>query len=142
MSNRNVATGFAALAIAAVPAVALAKPTPIHSKLFRNKLGTVTCGVEIPLPGHHAHWVLCSAVGIPPAKTGTGDPFVQVARTGKPQLVLVSQDEYETNHATVLGTGSSWGKLGVVCTVAGKTVTCTNHGGHGFTIGNHKYKSF
>lgn len=141
MTHRQIATGVAALALAAVPTAALAKFTPNHSKLFRNKANTVNCGLEIPVPGHQ-HMVLCSAAGIPRAKTGEGDPFVQMGRTGKAQLVLVSQDEYETNKATILGTGSSWGRAGVVCTVAGKKVTCTNRSSHGFTIGNGKYKAF
>jgi hypothetical protein len=141
MSRGHFATGLAALALTAAPAAMAAPGPPNHSKLFNNKAGTVTCGLEIALP-HKPHQVLCSATGIPRAKTGVGDPFVQIARTGKPHLVLVSQNEYQTNTAVKLGTGSSWQRTGVICTVAGKSVTCTNTSSHGFTIGNGKYKAF
>ena len=40
-----------------------------------------------------------------------------------------------------LKNGSSWSGVGVSCTV-GATVTCRNQSGHGFTIGNGKYKPF
>ncbi len=142
MSYRRLATGLSMLALAAVPAAAAAKATTSHAKLFRNKANTVTCGIKLPLPSHTPTLVLCSAVGIPKAKTGVGDPFVQIGRTGKPKLILVSQDEYETNTATKLSSGATWSNLGVTCKVSGKKVTCTNTSGHGFTIGNLKYKSF
>jgi hypothetical protein len=37
--------------------------------------------------------------------------------------------------------GTHWERSGLKCTV-GRKVTCMNIEGHGFTIGNGKYKSF
>jgi len=101
------------------------------------------CGVLMPIPGQQPHWVLCSAVGIPPPrKPGVGDPFVAIERTGKPRLELESQDEFETSKIATLRTGVVWTNLGVMCKVKGKAVTCSNASGHGFTIGTGTYKPF
>ncbi len=70
-----------------------------------------------------------------------GDPFVVLGRTGKAQLVLLTQREFPRGNHQSLPNGTIWGEAGVRCKVAHK-VTCTNTSGHGFTIGNGKYKSF
>jgi hypothetical protein len=139
---RSIAALVIAGAAVATPAVAAGKAS--HAKLWQNASGSVGCGIKAPLPQHHATELLCSAHGIPRppgSSKSVGDPYVQLASSGKPHLVLISQFSYETMHSTQLANGSTWSSLGVTCTV-GKTVKCTNGTGHGFKIGNGKYKSF
>lgn len=139
---RAVATLGLVLAAVAAPAAATAASTS-HAKLFQNSSHTVTCGVEIHA-GAKAKWVICGAQGVPRPKGGAnvGDPFVQIARKGKPQLVLRSQDSFEGVKPVTLGLGHKWSALGVTCQVDTKTVACSNVSGHGFNIGNGKYRKF
>jgi hypothetical protein len=131
-----------AVAVASLPIGASASSAS-HAKLWDNSNSKVGCGIAAPLPHKPATYVLCSSRGVPRPKHGgsVGDPFVQLKSSGRPQLVLLSQFSYETTHSTKLSNGSTWSSLGVTCKV-GKTVTCTNKSGHGFTIGNGQYKSF
>ena len=102
------------------------------------------CGIEIHVV-HQATELLCTMrPGVPRPKHGgnVGDPYVQIAATGLPQLVLISQDSYVTSKLKTLAPGTTWKSVGVTCTVASAIVTCSNGSRHGFTIGNHKYKSF
>ncbi len=143
MHYRHVAlAGVSALALAATSTAFAAQSKTSHALLFENQARTVDCGVEIPLPHKKPSLVLCVAAGIPRPKGPVGDPFVQIGKKGKPKVVLVSQNEFETSKATKLGAGATWTNLGVSCKVTGKPVTCTNASKHGFTIGNGKYKSF
>ncbi len=128
----------AAFAVSATSALA----STSHALFWQNKASTVVCGVKLHPASKPATLVICSAKGIPKAKSGVGDPFVQIGRTGKPKLVLESQDPFAGNKAKTLANGSSWSSLGVTCGIASKTVTCRNSAGHGFTIGTGKYKSF
>jgi hypothetical protein len=139
MSYKHLITGLGAAALVAAPAAASAAQAPSHALMFQNTANTVTCGVSLT-PGE----IICSARGIPrPAHGGNvGDPFVSIKRTGKPQLFLSSQDDFKGTTPVTLGTGRTWSKDGVTCNVLGKKVTCTNASGHGFTIGNRKYKKF
>lgn len=133
------ALGLVTLAVAA-PAVAAA---PSHAKFWENGGHTVVCGIKIHEPGKPATKLLCSAEGIPRAKHGIGDPFVQIGADGHAQLVLISQDSFEGNGSpATLGRGAVWKSLGVTCTVGTKTVRCKNRSSHGFKIGNGRYKSF
>jgi len=140
-SRRSLLAGIGTIALAAAP-VAVAKTTTSHALLFQNQAHTMDCGVKAPLPHHSASLVLCSAAGIPRPKGAVGDPFVQIGRQGKPKVVLVSQNEFETSKIATLKPGATWSNLGVTCKVAGRTVTCKNASKHGFTIGNGKYKPF
>jgi hypothetical protein len=144
VSRRRITTisTSLALAVAIGPSAALAGGSTSHAKLWGNSEQTVGCGIALPLPHTKANTLLCSARGIPrPKHSGdVGDPFVQLKASGRPQLVLISQDSYETTRSSTLKDGTTWSGLGVTCT-AGKTVTCKNGAGHGFTIGR-KYKSF
>lgn len=140
-SRRFLLAGIGTIALIAAP-VAAGKTTTSHALLFQNKARTMDCGVEAPLPGHQASLVLCSAAGIPRPPGNVGDPFVQIGRQGKPKVVLVSQNEFETSKITTLKPGATWSNVGVTCKVASKTVTCKNASKHGFTIGNGKYKPF
>jgi len=56
--------------------------------------------------------VLCSAGGIPRAKTGTGEPFEHISNSGKPKLVLTSQDSFVSNTPATLAPGSTCQQLG------------------------------
>lgn len=135
--RKLIIPGMAAFAIAAP--LALAAPTS-HAKYWENKASTAVCGKLI---GRSSFHLLCSAKGIPRPKNGgnTGDPFVILRRTGRPRLVLVSQDEFPPGNPSKLANGTTWNKNGITCLVNHK-VTCTNKSGHGFTIGNGKYKPF
>jgi hypothetical protein len=143
-SRRLLLAGLGTLALAAAPVpLAVAKTSTSHALLFQNQAHTMDCGEKAPLPHHQASLVLCSAAGIPrPTGGGVGDPFVQIARQGKPKLVLVSQNDFETSKIATLKPGATWSNLGVACKVLGRTVTCKNASKHGFTIGNGKYKPF
>jgi hypothetical protein len=137
----------AALAIsAAVAAIApVAAAAPISKAMRFQALGTrVTCGIEIHAPSAPAHEVLCAARGIPaPKGPGVGDAgFVQIAVTGAPRLLRLSQDSFVTGATAHLGRGRLWNQLGVTCHVAGATVMCFNGNNHGFVIGNGHYRSF
>lgn len=125
---------------AAIPATAAA--TTSNAKLFQDPSTTAVCGIEIH-PSHTPETeLLCSAKGLPRAKHRIGDPFVQIAATGSPQLVLISQDSYVTNHLKTLSKGTLWSSIGVTCNVGSGTILCVNSDNHGFVIGNGKYKSF
>ena len=118
--------------------VALASATS-HANFWQNHARTADCGKRID---QKSFQLLCSAKGIPkPQGNQGGDPFVVLRPTGKPELVLLSQDEFPAGSPTTLADGSTWSKNGITCTVAGK-VKCKNKSGHGFTIGNGKYSPF
>ena len=143
MNRTRSLAGIAALGAAIAAPAALAATS--HVKLWANKKNTMICGLEIAANGKQPNTVLCAAKGIPKPKgtpnTAPGDPFVQITKSGKPKLVLISQDSYVSNHSVVLSDGTTWSSVGVTCKV-GATVTCTNGSAHGFKIGNGKYKPF
>lgn len=128
-----------ALTCAVAAPVALAATS--HTNFWRNNTNTAVCGKRITLKSFH---LLCSAKGIPRPSTGSqgGDPFVVLRRTGKPHLVLLSQREFPPGNPKTLADGATWKKDGIRCAVSGYAVTCKNASGHGFTIGNGRYRSF
>lgn len=137
---RLIAASGAALACAA-PAGALAASTS-QATLWHNKANTANCGLMIV-----AKEVLCSAQGIPaPPHTSSsdGDPgFVELAASGKPKTLRLSQDSFVGTKPATLGPGAKWTGRGVTCTVgSGKTVRCENGAKHGFVIGQGHYSSF
>ena len=136
--SRTVAVGV--LAAAAIPATAAAKTS--SASLFQNPAKTAVCGIEIHASNRPATELLCSAKGIPRAKHGTGDPFVQISATGSPQLVLISQNSYVSNNLKTLPKGTLWSSIGVTCHVGSATILCFNGDNHGFVIGDGKYTSF
>ena len=125
---------------AALPATAVAKTS--NAQLFQNPKKTAECGIEIHATNKPATELLCSAAGVPRAKQGVGDPFVQISATGAPQLVLISQDSYISNKVKTLSKGTLWSSLGVTCNIGTNTILCFNGDNHGFVIGNKKYTSF
>jgi hypothetical protein len=138
LKPRVLAVGV--LAAAAIPATAAAQTS--NAKLFQNPSKTAVCGIKIHASHTPATELLCSAKGIPRAKRGIGDPFVQIAATGSPQLVPISQDSYVSNTLKTLSKGTLWSSIGVTCNVGSRTILCFNGDNHGFVIGNGKYKSF
>jgi len=140
MPKTRVLAAAAVLGAAAVPASALAKTS--NAQLFQNPSKTAVCGIEIHASNKPATELLCGASGIPRAKHGVGDPFVQISATGSPQLVLISQNSYVGSTAKTLSKGTLWSSLGVTCNIGSGTILCFNGDNHGFVIGNHKYKSF
>ncbi len=133
------------LALASAVTLGVATPAALaagssHARFWQNHERSVTCGKRITVSPFH---LLCSAKGIPRPKTGSqgGDPFVVLRRTGRPHLVLLSQREFPAGHPTTLADGSTWSRDGITCSVA-RRVTCRNTSGHGFTIGDGKYRSF
>jgi hypothetical protein len=139
VSVRKLSLITAAAFAVAAPA-ALAGTSVSHSNFWQNHAKTAVCGKRITVGSFH---LLCSAQGIPRPSTGSqgGDPFVVLRRTGRPHLVLLSQREFPGGNPQTLADGSKWSKDGITCTLNHK-VTCKNTSGHGFTIGNGKYKSF
>ena len=138
---------FAALALCAGMAAGApaAMAAPISKATRFQALGAkVTCGIEIHALSTPAREVLCAARGIPaPKHPGVGDAgFVQVAVTGAPRLLRLSQDSFVAGATAHLGRGRLWNQLGVTCHVAQATVMCFNGNNHGFVIGNGHYRSF
>ncbi len=130
-----------AVLLAGASAVAAAASAS-HAKLWHNRANTVVCGLMI-IPKE----VLCSAKGVPaPSHTNSsdGDPgFVQLAVSGKPKTLRLSQDSFVGMIPVTLGHGARWTGRGVTCTTgSGKTVRCVNGSNHGFVIGNGHYTSF
>ena len=140
MTRSRVVAAVSAVAVAVVPAAALAATS--HTQLFQNPKKSAVCGLEIHAAGKPATFVLCSATGLPKPKHGVGDPFVQIGRSGSPQIVAISQASWVTNKIKTLSSGTLWSSIGVTCNVAKGTVLCFNGDNHGFVIGNGKYKSF
>jgi hypothetical protein len=130
--------GFAGIA-----PVAVASPISKATR-FRALGGRVICGIEIHAPSTPPHEVLCAARGIPaPKGPGVGDPgFVQIAVTGAPRRLRLSQDSFVAGSTAQLGRGRLWNQLGVTCHIAEATVMCFNGNNHGFVIGNGHYRSF
>jgi hypothetical protein len=141
VSTTSVLVAAGAIAAALAPAAAAA-PKTSNAKLFQNPRKTATCGIEIHAPGKPATELLCSGKGVPRAKNGVGDPFVQIAATGSPQLVLISQNSYISQSLKTLPKRTLWSSLGVTCNIATNTILCFNGDNHGFVIGNGKYRSF
>jgi hypothetical protein len=146
MSRFTTVVVLAALAIgatAAMTATAAAKSKP---NLWRNKADTVTCGVEIHASNKPASRILCDAAGVPApphSNPHAGDPgFVDIAATGSPQLLRLSQNSWVGTKTVTLSKGTLWSLLGVTCNVGPSTVLCFNTANHGFVIGNGKYRSF
>ncbi len=126
-----------------LPAAAAAGSTS-HVSVWQNKKKSVQCGIEASALSKKK--ILCSAKGIPRPRhsnPNVGDPFVELAGSGKAKLVLISQNSFPSGAKThTLANGTKWSKRGVTCTLGAKTVTCKNGAHHGFTIGNGHYKSF
>ena len=140
MSSVRVLAVAVGLGLFATPALAASGTS--HVLLWQNSNQSVSCGVKIHAPKKRPTTILCSAAGIPRAKHGLGDPFVQLTAHGKAQLVLISQESFVGHKAKTLRAGARWSRLGVTCKLAAMTATCKNKSGHGFTLGNGKYKSF
>jgi hypothetical protein len=115
-----------------------------HAALWEDPGLSVICGVENPVLSKTK--VLCQGPGVPRpphSSPNEGDPAVTLAASGKPQLVLISQDSYIPGAvARNLGAGRTWSSRGVRCTTSVHAVTCTNAKKHGFTLRNHHYRAF
>jgi hypothetical protein len=129
----------AAGAVALAPA-ALAKTS--HAHVWQNHSATVFCGYRNQ-GAKPATQLICSAKGIPrpTGQKSCDSGFVVMGASGKPKPIVTCQSEFPAGIPATLKNGTSWTGLGISCT-AGKTVTCTNGSGHGFTIGDGKYKHF
>jgi hypothetical protein len=128
-----------AIAAAAIPASAAATKSTVP--LFQDPSRTAICGIELHASSSPAE-LLCQATGVPRAKHGEGDPAVQLGRTVRPQLLLISQDSYVSNKLKTLAKGTVWSSGGITCQIGSNTIRCSNPAQHGFTIGNGRYKSF
>src|ERR1700735_34537 len=108
MSRARLIAATAVLAAVAAPAAAAAVTTS-SAKLFQDPKLTAVCGIKIHPAHKPATELLCSANGIPRAsKQPVGDPFVQISATGRPQLVLISQDSFVTENIKTLTNGTLW----------------------------------
>lgn len=114
-----------------------------HAKFWQGPSNKIYCGIMIG-----GKQVLCSSSKVPaPPHTSSkdGDPgFVSIGKKGKPTLLRLSQNSFESGHLTKLASGTTWNSLGVTCTVAAKSVTCKNTSKHGFAISltGKGYKAF
>jgi hypothetical protein len=135
-----------ALTALAVTAAAATAAMTSHAVYWQTPNQAVGCGVEIHASNTPAKWIVCDAEGLPRPKHSDpngGDPFVQIAAHGRPQLGLMSQRIVEGgNNPVTLAAGTTWSKLGVTCRIKTSKVTCTNKSGHGFGIGKNLYKTF
>jgi hypothetical protein len=141
MFRPRLVAASGAVLLCAAPSVAAAVSAS-HATFWHNKANTVTCGLMI-VPKE----VLCSAEGIPapPHTTSTdGDPgFVQLAASGNPKTLRLSQDSFVGTTPVTLGHEAKWTGRGVTCTTeSGTTVRCVNGEKHGFVIGNGHYTPF
>jgi hypothetical protein len=133
------------LAVLAIGAPVAAAATTSKANLWQNKAKTVICGVEIHASNKPASRILCSAPGLPRpphSNPNVGDPNVDIAATGSPRLLLLSQNSFVGTKTVTLSKGTLWSVLGVTCHVGPSTVLCFNTANHGFVIGNGKYRSF
>jgi hypothetical protein len=129
------------LGLIAAPAAIASGPS--HAALWQNHAKTMDCGNENPV--FSKKFVLCSGSGVPRpphSNPSEGDPFVQLAATGKPVLILISQDTFASSSIKTLASGSTWSSRGVTCHTSGKTALCYNGANHGFLIGNGHYTAF
>jgi len=133
----------ATVAAAAASGVPLTKPTS-HTAVWEDPGLNVICGVENPVLSKTK--VLCQGTGVPRpphSSPNEGDPGVTLAATGKPHLVLISQDSYpSTATPRTLGAGRTWSARDVTCKISAHAVTCRNGAKHGITFRNGHYKSF
>lgn len=136
---RKLLLATTVVAAAAAP-VALGAAHISHSTFWENHSHSAVCGKRTPW--NHFQ-LLCSAKGIPRPQGGGqgGDPFVVLGRIGQAHVVLLTQDEFPSGTPHALPNGTLWSRDGINCTVA-QRVTCRNIKGHGFSIGNGKYRSF
>lgn len=141
MSVLRTLAAAGVLAAIHVGAAAAAKaPATSHAKLFWNPAKTAVCGIEIA--AHEPTKILCSARGIPRPSGRVGDPYAEIAGTGHPRLVLISQASYLTDKATTLAQGTLWRSLGVTCSIGSSTILCFDRDNHGFLIGRGTYRPF
>jgi len=144
MRVRVLIVSLCGLALA-VTGVAVAKTS--HVKLWTSGNGGIACGYKIH-PAHvPASKLLCVSAVIPaPKRKAPGAPgdggFVQIGRTGSPQLLRLSQDSFVNVKAVALKRGTTWRGLGVTCAVGQTSVRCVNGSHHGFTITGSSYKAF
>jgi hypothetical protein len=139
-----LAVAVGAVIVATTASAAQSNKPISHAALWEDPGLNVVCGVENPALSRTK--VLCQGPGVPRpphSSPNEGDPAVTLAASGKPQLVLISQDSYIPGAtARNLGAGRTWSSRGVRCTTSAHAVTCTNAKKHGFTLRNHHYKSF
>jgi hypothetical protein len=133
----------ALVAIVALISAGIAAASTSHTNFWQNPTHKVACGDMIG-----GKLVLCSSPKIPApphSNPHAGDPgFVSLGKTGKPQLLRLSQDSFVGTTPKTLSKGSTWSSRGVTCTIGAKSVTCKNKSNHGFEIygPGKSYKSF
>jgi hypothetical protein len=142
MAATVISVVIGASAAAAASGIPLSKPTS-HVAVWEDPGLNVICGVENQVISKTK--VLCQGPGVPRpphSSPNEGDPAVTLAATGKPQLVLISQDSYPpTATPRTLGAGRTWSARGVTCKISAHAVTCKNGAKHGITFHNGHYKA-
>jgi hypothetical protein len=138
-----IGAGVATAAAAAASGVPLTEPVS-HTAVWEDSSLNVICGVENRVISKTK--VLCQGPRVPRpphSSPNEGDPAVTLAATGKPQLVLISQDSYpSTATPRTLGAGRTWSARGVTCKISAHAVSCRNGANHGITFRPGHYKSF
>ncbi len=136
---------FAALVGCGMVATGVAAAATSHVKVWTSPNGAIACGYKIHPASRPATELLCVSALIPaPAGHNTGgDPgFVQIARSGSPQRLRLSQDSFVPGRAHALHNHGTWSGLGVTCTIGQTSVRCVNAAHHGFKITAFSYHAF
>jgi hypothetical protein len=127
----------------AAPNPQVSKPTS-HTAVWEDSALGVICGVENTVLSKTK--VLCQGphLPLPPnSSPNGGDRAVTLAASGKPKLLLISQDSYPpTATIRTFGAGRTWSSRGVTCKTSAHSVTCKNGAKHGFTFTKSHYKAF
>jgi hypothetical protein len=133
------------LAVMALAITAVASAKTSHAKLWTSTDGSIACGYEIHPANKPASELLCVSALIPAPKSAKGpgdDGFVQLAKSGRPLRLRLSQDSFVNAKAVALKSPTTWSGLGVTCAVGRTSVRCINGSGHGFKITGSAYKAF
>ena len=108
---------------------------------FKMPSGNVFCIIEAPYDGHPQSDLRCDIMQIngrlprPPADCDLswGDAF-SVSERGRTGIRVCHGDTVRNDELPVLGYGATWNEGGFSCMSSPTGVTCTNEGGHGFSL--------
>jgi hypothetical protein len=115
-----------------------------HVALWTTPDGGIACGIKAHRGSAPATLVLCDAALIPaPPGRGTGRAgYVQIGRTGRPQLLRLRHNAFAVATPRRMNNGGTWAMLGVRCTITTHGARCTNASGHGFRVSSFGYVAF
>jgi hypothetical protein len=108
---------------------------------FKMPSGNVYCQIEPGYDGHPQSDLRCDIMQIngqfphPPADCDLswGDAFA-ISERGRSGIRVCHGDTVRNDELPVLGYGATWNEGGFSCMSSPTGVTCTNSGGHGFSL--------